>query len=171
MLPVGYVILVSMDLFLLIAGLICMVVGVVGSLLPVMPGLPVSYGGLVLLHLSTYGDYSRYFLIVWAAIVVVMMVIEYLIPKWGTKKYGGTKAGQRGALLGTIAGIFVFPPIGLIVGPFVGAYIGELIDNSKDNDKAFRSAWGSLVGFLAGSALKVTVALVMLFFFIREWIA
>ena len=63
-----------------------------------------------------------------------------------------------------------FPPLGLLLGPFVGAYVGELIDDSENNDKALRSAWGSLVGFMAGSVLKVTVALVMLFFFIREWI-
>ncbi|HCK21230.1 MAG TPA: DUF456 domain-containing protein [Bacteroidetes bacterium] len=158
-----------MDIFLLIAGLLCMLIGVIGSLLPVLPGLPISYAGLVLLHVSSYGDFTRNFLIVWAALVVVMMIIEYLIPKWGAQKYGGTKTGQRGALLGTIAGIFVFPPLGLIIGPFVGAFIGELIDDSHNRNKAFRSAWGSLMGFLAGSFLKVAVALVMLFYFIREW--
>jgi len=156
-----------MDVVLLIVGLICMIVGVVGSVLPILPGLPISYGGLLLLQLSGYGLFSRSFFITWAVIIVIMMIIEYLLPKWGTQKYGGTKTGQRGALIGTIAGLFVFPPFGLILGPFVGAYIGELIDDSEDNSKAFRSACGSLVGFLAGSALKVTVALVMLFFFIR----
>jgi uncharacterized protein YqgC (DUF456 family) len=159
-----------MDIFLLIAGCICMLVGVAGSLLPVLPGLPVSYVGLLLLHASSYGDFSRNFLIVWALIVAVMIVIEYLIPKWGTKKYGGTKAGQRGALIGTIAGLFVFPPFGLIIGPFAGAFIGELMVDINNSDKAFRSAWGSLMGFLAGSLLKVVVALVMLFYFVKEWV-
>lgn len=147
-----------------------MLVGVAGSLLPVLPGLPVSYVGLLLLHASSYGDFSRNFLIVWALIVAVMIVIEYLIPKWGTKKYGGTKAGQRGALIGTIAGLFVFPPFGLIIGPFAGAFIGELMVDINNSDKAFRSAWGSLMGFLAGSLLKVVVALVMLFYFVKEWV-
>ncbi len=147
-----------------------MLVGVAGSLLPVLPGLPVSYVGLLLLHASSYGDFSRNFLIVWALIVAVMIVIEYLIPKWGTKKYGGTKAGQRGALIGTIAGLFVFPPFGLIIGPFAGAFIGELMVDINNRDKAFRSAWGSLMGFLAGSLLKVVVALVMLFYFVKEWV-
>ena len=104
-----------MDVALLIVGLICMLVGVVGSVLPILPGLPISYGGLLLLQLSGYGFFSRSFFITWAIIIVIMMVIEYMLPKWGTQKYGGTKTGQRGALIGTIAGLFVFPPFGLII--------------------------------------------------------
>ena len=159
-----------MEVLLLILGLVCMLVGLVGSVLPVLPCLPICYLGFLLLQWSAFGEFSSYFLIAWAVIILIMVVIEYLIPKWGTKKYGGTRAGQNGALVGTIVGVFVFPPLGLLLGPFVGAYVGELIDDSENNDKALRSAWGSLVGFMAGSVLKVTVALVMLFFFIREWI-
>lgn len=155
---------------MLILGLICMLVGLAGALLPILPGLPVAYLGLLLLHWSEYGQFSTYFLLIWGIAIILLMIIEYLIPKWGAKRYGGTKSGQTGAFIGTIAGVFIFPPLGLMLGPFLGAYIGELIDNSEDNNKALRSAWGSLVGFMAGSLLKVVTALVMLFFFLREWL-
>lgn len=163
-------IFVPMDVFLLILGLIFMIIGLAGALLPILPGLPLAYLGLLLLHWSEYGQFTGYFLLIWALVVVILMIIEYLIPKWGAKKYGGTKAGQTGAFIGTIAGVFIFPPLGLLLGPFVGAYVGELIDDSEDNRKALRSAWGSLMGFMAGSLLKVVTALVMLFFFLREWL-
>lgn len=158
-----------MDIVLLILAIICMLVGVVGSLLPILPGLPVAYLGFLLIHFSKYAHFSNWFLIIWAAIVIIMAVADYMIPKWGTQKYGGTKWGQNGALIGTIAGIFVFPPFGLILGPFAGAYIGEIMHDAKDTEKALRSAWGSFIGFIAGSFIKLIIALVMCFYFVREW--
>lgn len=159
-----------MDIFLLIMAIICMLIGVAGSVLPILPGLPVAYLGFILIHYSKYAEFTAPFLIVWAAIVIVMAVVDYFIPKWGTKKYGGTRYGQNGAMIGTIAGIFIFPPFGLILGPFAGAYIGEIMHDAKDTQKALRSAWGSFVGFLAGSFIKLIIALVMCFYFVREWI-
>lgn len=159
-----------MDIVLLILGIVCMLIGLIGSVLPILPGLPVAYLGFILLHLSKYGEFSNWFLIIWAAIVIVMAVVDYFIPKWGTKKFGGTKYGQNGALIGTIAGIFIFPPFGLILGPFAGAYIGELLHDYNDTNKAMRSAWGSFIGFITGTVLKLIIALVMCFYFVREWI-
>jgi hypothetical protein len=156
-----------MDLFLLIAASLCMLIGLAGSVLPILPGPPVCYAGFLLVHFSSYAQFSASFLIVWAAVVIILGILEYYIPTWGTKKFGGTKAGQRGSMLGTIAGIFFFPPIGLILGPFIGAYIGELTHDSKDTKKALRSAWGSFVGFLGGTVIKIVTAGVMIYFFVR----
>jgi len=158
-----------MDIALLIIAIVFMLGGIAGSLLPILPGPPLCYVGFLLVHFSSFADFSGEFLITWAIVVVILGILEYYIPTWGTKKYGGTKYGQNGATVGTILGIFIPPqPLWLILGPFVGAYIGEMMHNSKDTKKAMRSAWGSFVGFLAGTFVKVVTVIVMAVFFVRE---
>ncbi|MBC8047113.1 MAG: DUF456 domain-containing protein [Fimbriimonadaceae bacterium] len=156
-----------MDLFLLITASICMLLGLAGSILPILPGPPICYAGFLLVHFSSYAQFSNSFLIIWALVVIILGILEYYIPTWGTKKFGGTKAGQRGSLIGTIAGVFFFPPLGLILGPFLGAYIGELTHDKDDTKKALRSAWGSFIGFLAGTFIKLITSAVMIYFFVR----
>jgi hypothetical protein len=88
----------------------------------------------------------------WAIIVIIVAILDYVVPVWGTRKYGGTKAGVRGSIIGLIIGIFFLPlgPFGLfgiIGGPFIGAWIGEIFAGQEHN-KALRAAFGSFVGFL-----------------------
>lgn len=148
-----------------------MIAGILGSVLPVLPGPPICYVGFLLLHFSRFGQFSTEFLIIWSVVVVIQGILEYYIPSWGTKKYGGTKAGQKGALVGTLLGIFIPPqPLGLIIGPFIGAYLAEILHDNKNTKKALRSAWGSFIGFLAGTLIKVVTVIVMSFYFIREFI-
>lgn len=157
-----------MDIFLLTLAILCMLIGLAGSFLPILPGPPICYLGFILIEITHFADFTSTFLIIWAIVVIILGVLEYFIPTWGTKKYGGTKAGRKGALIGTILGIFIPPqPLGLILGPFVGAYIGELWHDKNDKQKALRSAWGSFIGFLAGTFLKVVTVIVMIFFFVR----
>lgn len=158
-----------MDVFLLILAIIFLLVGLIGSLLPVLPGPPIAYIGFFLVELTNFADFSNSFLLIWAAWVIVLAILDYFIPIWGTKKFGGTKAGQKGAFMGTILGIFIPPqPLGLIIGPFIGAFLGELMVDAKNNDKAFRSAIGSFVGFLTGTLLKFVSVAVMIYYFIAE---
>ncbi|MBK7037918.1 MAG: DUF456 domain-containing protein [Bacteroidetes bacterium] len=158
-----------MDIVLLILAIIFMLVGILGSVLPILPGPPICYGGFILLHFSRFGEFSNEFLIIWAIVVVIQGILEYYIPSWGTKKYGGTKAGQKGAMVGTLVGIFIPPqPLGLIIGPFAGAYLGEILHDNKNKKRAMRSAWGSFIGFLAGTFIKLVTVIVMTFYFVRE---
>ena len=121
------------------------------------------------MHFSSFAQFSSSFLIIWGVVVVILGILEYYIPTYGTKKFGGTKAGQNGATVGTILGIFIPPqPLWLILGPFAGAFIGELIHDRHDTNKAFRSAWGSFIGFLAGTFVKVVTVIVMAVVFIIE---
>lgn len=156
-----------MDIALLILAIILMLGGIAGSFLPILPGPPLCYAGFLCVHFSAYADFSSTFLITWAVVVVILGVLEYYIPTWGTKKYGGTKAGQTGATVGTILGVFIPPqPLWLILGPFAGACIGELLHDRHDTQKAFRSAWGSFIGFLTGTFVKVVTVITMSVLFI-----
>jgi len=156
-----------MDWFLVILGGLLMVVGLIGAVVPVLPGPPISYVGLLLLHFTKWADFSSNFLIVMAVVAVVVTAIDYFVPMWGTKKFGGSKAGVRGSTIGLIIGVFFFPPFGIIIGPFLGALIAELMLNSDDFNKALRSGLGSLVGFLMGTGLKLGASLLMTVYFVR----
>lgn len=156
-----------MDWFLAILGGLLMVVGLIGAVVPVLPGPPISYVGLLLLHFTKWADFSSNFLIVMAVVAVVVTAIDYFVPMWGTKKFGGSKAGVRGSTIGLMIGVFFFPPFGIIIGPFLGALIAELMLNSDDFNKALRSGLGSLVGFLMGTGLKLGASLLMTVYFVR----
>jgi len=147
-------------------GILCALLGVVGSFLPLIPGPPIAYGGLLLQLFRPEKTFSTKFLVIWAVIVVVTVVLDYLIPIWGTKKFGGTKYGMWGCTLGFVLA-FWMGPWGVILGPLIGAFVGELIAKN-DSRHALRAAMGSFVGFLFGSLLKVIVCFVMLYYIIAS---
>jgi uncharacterized protein YqgC (DUF456 family) len=157
-----------MDYLLLALAIILMILGIAGCLLPVLPGPPLTYLGLVVLHFSKFADISKNLFIILGIVAVVVTVIDYIVPIWGTKQFGGSKYGMRGATVGLIIGLFLGPP-GIIIGPFIGAVVGELI--FKDDFKyALKAGFGSLLGFLTGVGLKLAAALLMTFYFIRALI-
>lgn len=159
-----------MDWFLATLGGVFMVVGILGAVLPVLPGPPISFVGLLLLQWTSWVEFSTNFLILMGAIAAIVTALDYFVPVWGTKKFGGSKSGQRGSMIGLIVGVFFFPPIGIIVGPFLGAVIAELMINADDFNKALRSGFGSLVGFLLGTGLKLGACLLMTVYFVRALI-
>jgi len=154
-----------MDTFLIICGIVLLLVGIAGCIIPFLPGPPLAYGSLILLQISSYKPFTENFLLIWAFVTAGVLLVDYFIPIWGTKKFGGTKGGVWGATIGLFVGIFLFPPIGLIVGPFLGAFIGEMINN-QDSTKALRSAFGSFIGFITGTVMKLAISVVMGYYFI-----
>jgi uncharacterized protein len=155
-----------MDVVLLIVAFVFIVAGIVGCVLPVLPGPPLSYLGLLLLHFTSWVDISTATLLWLAFFAVLVTVLDYVVPIYGTKKFGGSKYGQWGATIGLIVGLF-FGPLGIIAGPFLGALVGELIKGRNSNE-ALKSAFGSLVGFLAGVVLKLIVSGYISYVFVVE---
>ncbi len=157
----------TLDIILIIIGGLLILGGFVGSVLPVLPGIPLSYLGLICLQFTSKIDYSWQFLLIWGLVVVAIQVLDYFVPIWGTKKFGGGRKGAWGSALGVVAGIFIFPPFGIILGPFVGAVIGELIDK-KTTKQALWAGFGSFIGFLAGTVMKLALATVFAFFYVKD---
>lgn len=153
-----------MDTILIIVGILLIIVGILGCILPFLPGPPLAYASLILLQFSSLQPFQTNFLILWGVITAFVLLADYYIPIWGTKKFGGTKGGTWGATIGLIIGMFIFPPFGIIIGPFVGAFIGEILNN-QDSTKAMRSAFGSFIGFVAGTLMKLGVSIVIAFYF------
>ncbi len=158
-----------MDITLAVLGAALVLVGFLGSILPIIPGPPISWAGLLLLKWTAYVDDhgAAYTNTLWIILffVILVTILDYVVPVMGTKKYGGSKRGVWGATIGVVAGLF-FGPLGIIIGPFLGAYIGEITTGKKERE-ALRAAWGSFVGFLMGVGLKLMVCGTILFFYIR----
>jgi uncharacterized protein YqgC (DUF456 family) len=153
------------DYILLVFAIIVMILGIIGCLVPVLPGPPLSFIGLLILHFTRFGHFTGSTLITFAAIAVVVTFLDYLVPIWGTKRFGGSKYGIRGATVGLIIGLFL-GPIGIILGPLIGAFVGEMI--FKDDPLyAMKAGFGSLIGFLTGVGLKMAASFVMTFYFVR----
>ena len=145
-----------------------MLVGLAGCILPMLPGPPLAWLGMLLLHFTDRVDFSVTELVVSALVVIATLVLDYFTPMIGAKKFGGGKYGNRGCVIGTIVGMF-FLPLGLILGPFLGAVIGELIAG-KPFRAALKAGFGSFVGFLFGTLIKLAVCLYFIIRFIMETI-
>lgn len=157
-----------LDILLVILGVIFLVGGLAGCVLPAIPGPPLSYIALLLLQPTDFANFSVKFLVIAAIITVAITVADYFLPIWGTRKWGGSRAGTIGSILGLLLGMF-FSPVGIILGPFVGAVAGELIAG-RDTGGALRSGFGSFVGFLLGTGMKLAVCMVFTYYYIKELI-
>jgi uncharacterized protein YqgC (DUF456 family) len=168
-----------MDYFLAILGVICILAGIAGSILPGLPGPPVSYLGVLLLHWTRFASFSMRTLLIWGVIILIVAILDYVVPIWGTRKFGGTKAGVRGSTIGLIVGVILLPMFGIVLGPFglfgiiggpfIGAWIGER-SAGQDPKKALRAAYGSFIGFLAGTLMKIAVSVVLAVVFFKALI-
>ncbi|APS38764.1 DUF456 domain-containing protein [Salegentibacter sp. T436] len=153
-----------MDLILFGVGAVLMILGILGSFLPVLPGVPLSWVGLLLLYLAPSVPINYWVLGIAFVLAAIIYALQLIIPAMGTKKYGGSKAGMWGATIGLVIGIFVPIPLGVIIGAFAGAFIGEII-NKSDSKSALRAAYGSFIGLLASTFMELVVAVGFLIFF------
>jgi len=156
-----------MDFFLIIVSFIFILLGIIGSFAPIIPGAITSWIGLFLLYRVRYIENDYWFLIITLLIALAVFLLDYILPALGAKKYGGSRAGIVGCTIGLLIGIFVIPPFGIIIGPFVGAFLGELLNNATNKKRALRAAFGSFIGFLTGVVLKFILAIVYLALYIK----
>tara|TARA_R110002124_G_scaffold120895_6_gene278968 strand:+ start:26025 stop:26525 length:501 start_codon:yes stop_codon:yes gene_type:complete len=157
-----------MDILLVIIGLILMFVGIAGSILPVIPGTPLSWLGLIVLFLAPSLEFEWTFIVITGIVAIGIYILDYIIPSIGTKKFGGSKAGAWGAIIGLFIGILAPIPFGIIIGPFLGAFIGELAFNKSKGTQALKAAFGSFIGFLTSTFIKLMATLVYLGLFIYK---
>lgn len=155
------------DTVLISAGALFMIMGIIGCFLPALPGPPLGYAGLILLHLTSRYDFSTRFLVIFAILTVIAALLDYVIPVIGARKFNATKYGIWGSVIGLIAGVFMIPPFGFIIGPIIGAFIGELV-GGKRTEHAVRAAFGAFIGFAAGTGLKLVLCLVMTYYFLEK---
>lgn len=156
-----------MDIFLIVIASVLMIAGLMGSFLPVLPGVPLSWIGLLLLHLSQAVPMNYVFLGITLFISIIIFALQYAIPAFGTRYFGGSKAGMYGATIGLVIGIFTPIPFAILFGPFAGAYIGEIV-NKTDSRNALRAASGSFIGLIASTFMEFVVTGIFLLLFIYK---
>lgn len=148
---------------MIILAYILAIIGLLGSIVPGLAGPPFSWAALLVAGFSDKIEFTTPFLIVTAAVAVVITLLDYVVPSWSTKRHGGSKAGVWGCNIGLVISIIGLPfgptgLIGVVFWPFVGALAGELLSGKKKRE-AMRAAWGAFVGFLTGTGLKLAYAI------------
>ena len=156
-----------MDYFLLILAILLIISGLVGCLLPILPGPPLSFLGLLVIHFTRFAHFTTGFLLFTAAVAIIVTILDYVVPIWGTKKFGGSKVGMWGAGIGMILGMIFLGPIGLILGPLLGAIIGESMKGANSNN-ALKAGIGAFLGFILGVGLKLAASFYMTYHFFKE---
>ena len=160
-----------MNTALLIIAIVCVVIGLVGSVLPVLPGPPVSWVGLLVFAFTAQAWHNIWWVVgITGAITLFLVFLDYLMPGWAAKHHGGSKRGMRGANIGAVVSLILFPIlgiaigpaniIGIILGPFVGAFIGELTTGAE-GEAALEAAFGSFMGLLGSTVVKFFIALAL----------
>jgi uncharacterized protein YqgC (DUF456 family) len=157
----------TLVIILIVLGLLLALAGLIGCLLPVVPGPPLSFLALLLISLAkNWEPFSATFLIVMGCLTAAVAVMDYLIPIKGAQKYGASRYGIWGSMIGMLVGIFFFPPLGMILGAFLGAFLGELFAGRAGRD-AVRAGWGTFMGTMLSTVLKVVFCGVVLFFYVK----
>lgn len=147
-----------MDIVLSTAAFLLSILGIVGCIIPAMPGALLSYAGLLCAYFTTYSSMNQGSLWLWLGIVLAVSAADYFLPAWMTRRFGGSRSGAIGATIGVFAGFFLFPPLGIILGPFAGAVLGELIHDKEDVNKALKVGFGSFMAFIVGTGIKLAAS-------------
>lgn len=145
-----------------LVSIVLLIVGILGTILPVLPGLLLSLCGLLIYKFGTDAPLPMIYIWIFVVLTAISVVLNYVIPAKTTRKYGGTRWGSIGSVVGTIAGMFLIPvPFGFLIGMFLGVFVGELLHDASDKKKAWNSTKGALIGFLYGTGFNLIVGLAM----------
>lgn len=151
--------------------LVLLFLGMIGTFLPVLPGLLLSICGLLIYKFGTDADLPMIYVWAFGILTLLSVILNYVIPAKTNQKYGGTRWGSIGSVIGTIVGLFLPIPLGFLVGMFAGVFIGELLHDSKDMKKALNSTKGAFIGFIYGTGFSLVVGLAMFLVVILDMLA
>lgn len=155
----------GISLILCVVAAVLLIVGFIGTFVPVLPGAPLAWAGLLAAYFSQYNSISILCLVITGVVAVVVSVVDNFFPVTMTKKFGGSKYATTGATVGLIVGFFT-GPWGIILGPFFGALIGEWINKEGRSEGVFKAAFGAFMGFLLGTGLKMITVLAFIWIFV-----
>ena len=151
---------------LIVIGLILNIIGIIGVILPALPGIVLNYIALILLYIvKGEVEFSLRILIVFGILTLLVTLLDYILPLLGARKYGASRIGVWGAAIGMLVGIIFFPPFGIIFGLLIGSFLGELIAG-KEQSQALRAGFATFLGSLTSMVVKLLLAIVMTVYFL-----
>ena len=151
---------------IIIISILFLIFGLIGSLIPVIPGPIFSYLGIIFAYVFSLLDISQSEFIIISLATILVFILDYFFQYFGVKKLGGGRMSVMGLVLGTILGLF-FAPFGLLLGPFLGAFLGAILEN-KNKSQSVKVAIGSLIGFISGTLVKFTFSTFLLWIFLKS---
>ena len=160
-------IFLHMDVLFISLGALFILLGIVGSFIPIIPGPLTGWLGLLILSFAPSINLEKRFLLFYFCIALTIFILDNIIPILGAKKFGGGRGSTVGSSVGIIIGILFLGPFGLIIGPFCGAFLGEFYVNQNNKKGALKAAFGALIGFLTGVFLKLLIGLAFAYYFIK----
>ncbi|MPS71574.1 MAG: DUF456 domain-containing protein [Chryseobacterium sp.] len=150
------------SVFIDIVALLLLFIGMLGTFLPVLPGLLLSICGLLIFKFGTENNMPMTYVWIFILLTLISTILNYVIPAKTNKKYGGTRYGSIGSFIGTLVGLFFIPiPLGFLIGMLLGVFLGELLHDMNDRKKAFNSMKGAFIGFVYGTGFSLMVGLAM----------
>ena len=156
-----------MTITLIILGLLVALLGIIGCILPIIPGPPLSYASLFILSIAkNWEPFNSTFLIIMGGLLIVVSVVDYVFPAMGAKRYGASKTAIWYSIVGMLVGVFFVPPWGMFIGAFAGAVIGELVFGKKGKE-SLKAGWGIFIGTIASIGVKLAFCGVVLFFYVK----
>ena len=157
-----------MDILIITFVSILLLIGLIGCVIPALPGPPISFFGLLVFHFITSFYIETDTLWLLGVIVITITFLDYWLQIYGVKKFGGGRKAINGTILGLVLGLLLFPPFGIIIGPFLGAFLGAKMEAKEDTNRAIKIALGALAGFLSGTVLKFSVSIYITILFINQ---
>lgn len=153
-----------LEFFALLAG----VIGIIGSIVPGLPGPPVSWVGLLLVYVGENSGghpVTTTALFVWLVVMILVTVLDYVVPAQFAKVTGGSKAASWGAVIGLFVGMVV-PPVGMILGSLLGAFFAEMLSADKSALESAKASLGVFFGFIAGTGMKLIVSGMLMYYIV-----
>ena len=156
-----------MDVFIVIIAIVLLLIGLIGSFIPVIPGPPFCFISILILHYFTIYNFNSNSLLFWGFIVLIVFLMDYFLQIYGVKKLGGKQKAINGTFIGLILGVLTPVPFAFIIGPFLGAFLGAYLDERNNFRKIIKIAFGSILGLFAGSILKIILSCYLIFQFFK----
>ena len=153
---------------LILIAIITALVGIIGAIVPALPGPPLCFASLVIAYFTSPGYISTSLLGIMLVVTILVTVLDYIAPIWLTKLGGGSKQAMWGSTIGILIGLF-FMPVGLVLGPLAGAFIGEMM-HEQHLGQAVKVALMSFIAFLLTTGIKLVVSLLMTFYVFKAFV-
>jgi uncharacterized protein YqgC (DUF456 family) len=149
----------------LVLAIIMFLIGLIGTILPALPGVLLIFGGMLVYGFMTgFASLSIWFFVMQLLVMAVIFIVDFIASVVSTKKYGGSKQAAFGAAVGTILGVIILGPLGIIIGPFAGSVAAEVL-LGKEIKQAVKVGFGSLVGVMGGTLFKLAAEALMIIYF------
>ena len=147
------------QVILLILCVLFLLTGLLGAILPFLPGPFLSFIGLLIFYFTSYSKLSLTFLIVMGVVMVLVTIADNFIAPYFAKKAGGSRTASLGSFIGLICGAIFFPPFGMFIGAFLGALIGEFFISKKLDSTEIKIAFGAFMGMVLSSGMKLAYSI------------